>query len=77
VSILKVQSLDLLPLILQKSEAMSDLADKVDGTLDDLSLVIQNVGVVEDFSNIHLNQVRIAAIYLSASVMDCLSGLID
>jgi hypothetical protein len=77
VSILKVQSLDLLPLILQKSEAMSDLADKVDGTLEDLSLVIQNVGVVEDFSNIHLNQVRIAAIYLSASVMDCLSGLID
>jgi hypothetical protein len=56
---------------------MSDLADKVDGTLEDLSLVIQNVGVVEDFSNIHLNQVRIATIYLSASVMDCLSGLID
>ena len=56
---------------------MSAVADKVDETFENLLLAIQNVGVVEDFSKIHMNEVRIAAIYLSASVMDCLSGLIE
>lgn len=55
---------------MQKAQEKSDVADKVDGTLED-------IGVVEDFSNIHLNEVRLAAIYLSASVMDYLSGLIE
>jgi hypothetical protein len=56
---------------------MSDVAEKVDITIINLSLAIQNVGVVEDFSNIHVDQVQRAAIYLCASVMDCLAGLIE
>jgi hypothetical protein len=56
---------------------MADVADKVDETMVDLTLAIQNVGVVGDLSNIHLDEIRIAAIYLSAAVMDCLTGLID
>lgn len=53
------------------------MADKVDETMVNLTLAIQNVGVVEDVSNIHLDEIRIAAIYLSAAVMDCLTSLID
>lgn len=53
------------------------MADKVDDTIVDISLAIQNVGVIGEFSNIHLTEVRIAAIYLSAAVMDCLTSLID
>jgi hypothetical protein len=56
---------------------MSDVSDKVDDTIENLLLAMQNVGVVEDFSNVHLEEVRIAAIYLSTSVMDCLAGLIE
>jgi hypothetical protein len=56
---------------------MADVADKVDETMVNLTLAIQNVGVVEDFSNIHFDEIRIAAIYLSAAVMDCLASLID
>jgi hypothetical protein len=56
---------------------VSDVSDKVDATMVDLSLAIQNVGVIRDFSNVHFDQVRIAVIYLSAAVMDCLTGLID
>src|SRR6202035_3305500 len=56
---------------------MADVADKVDDTIENLLLAIQNVRVVGDFSNIRLNEVRIAAIYLSAAVMDCLTSLID
>jgi hypothetical protein len=56
---------------------MADVADKVDDTIINLTLAIQNVGVVGDLSNSHLDQIRIAAIYLSASVMDCLTSLID
>jgi|SRR5271154_3225092 len=61
----------------QKAQDISDVSDKVDNTMKDLSLAIQNVGVIGDFSNVHLDQVQIAAIYLSAAVMDCLTGLID
>jgi len=53
------------------------VADRVDGTLADLLLAIQSVEVAGDFSEVHLEKVRIAAIYLSAAVMDCLTGLID
>ncbi len=57
---------------------MADVADEVDKTLVHLSLVIQNLEGAGDFPNIHLNEgVRIAAIYLSAAVMDCLTALID
>jgi hypothetical protein len=56
---------------------MADVADKVDDTMVNLLLAIQNVGVVGDFSNVRLNEVRIAAIYLSAAIMDCLTSLID
>lgn len=56
---------------------MADVADKVDDTMVDLSLAIQNVGVLGEFSNVSLSEVRIAAIYLSAAVMDCLTSLID
>jgi hypothetical protein len=45
--------------------------------MNDLSLAMQNVGIIGDFSNVHLDHVQIAAIYLSAAVMDCLTGLID
>jgi hypothetical protein len=61
----------------QTAQAMADVADKVDDTIVDLSLAMQDIGVIGDFSNLHLNEVRIAAIYLSASVMDCLTTLID
>jgi hypothetical protein len=61
----------------QKAQDISDVSDKVDGTMQDLSLAIQNVGAIGEFSNVHIDQVRIAAIYLSAAVMDCLAGLID
>jgi len=64
-------------LMVQKAQAMADVADKVDDTMVDLSLAMQAIGVIGDFSNIHLDEVRIAAIYLSAAVMDCLAGLID
>jgi hypothetical protein len=67
----------ILRLKLQKAQAITDVADKVDDTLIDLSLAIQNVGVVADFSSVCLNNVSIAAIYLSVSVMECLTGLID
>ena len=53
------------------------MSDKVDSTMEHLSMAIQNVGVIGGFSNVHLTQVRIAAIYLSAAVIDCLTGLID
>jgi hypothetical protein len=56
---------------------MADVADKVDETIVNLTLAIQNVGVVGDFSNIHLDEIHIAAIYLSAAVMDCLTSLIN
>jgi hypothetical protein len=62
---------------LQAAQKTSDVADKVDDTLVDLSLAIQNIEVAGDFSEVHLEEVRIAAIYLSAAVMDCLTGLID
>ena len=55
---------------------MADVAEKVDDTIIDLSLAIQNVSGA-DSSNIHLNEVRVAAIYLSAAVIDCLTGLVD
>jgi hypothetical protein len=64
-------------LMVQKAQTMMDVADKVDDTMVDLSLAIQNVGVIGEFSNVRLNEVRIAAIYLSAAVMDCLTSLID
>jgi len=66
-----------IPLIVQRAQGMTDLADKVDDTIALLSLAIQNVGVVADFSNVHLNEVRIAVLYVSAAVMDCLTSLID
>jgi hypothetical protein len=50
---------------------------KVDDTLVGLSVAIQNVGVVKDFSNLHLTEVRIAAMFLLAGVLDCLTSLID
>jgi hypothetical protein len=53
------------------------MADKVDDMIMDISLEIQNVGVIGEFSNIHRDEVRIAAIYLSTAVMDCLTSLID
>lgn len=53
------------------------MADTVDETMVNLTLAIQNVGGVQDVSNIHLDEIRIAAIYLSAAVMDCLTSLID
>ena len=56
---------------------MGDVADKVDDTIMLLSLTIRNVGGAGDFPNVHLTEVRIAAIYLSAVVMDCLTGMID
>ena len=60
---------------------MGDLATKVDRTLEDLSQVIQNVGVHEEFPQIlsqqHLDEMSCAAIYLSAAVMDCLADLIE
>jgi len=56
---------------------MTQVADKVDRTIEALSLAVQNVGVIGEFSNIHLDEVRIAAIYLSAAVMDCLTALIE
>lgn len=43
----------------------------------DISLEIQNVGVIGEFSNNHRDEVRIAATYLSTAVMDCLTSLID
>ena len=58
-------------LMVQKAQTMADVVDKVDDTMVDLSLAIQNVGVIGEFSNDRLNEVRIAAIYLSAAVMDC------
>ena len=61
----------------QKVKGMSEVADKVDQTFVDLSLAIQNVGIVENYSTVHLNEVRIAAIYLSAAVLDCLRGLME
>ena len=56
---------------------MTQVADEVDRTIEDLSLAIQNIGVIGEFSNIHVDEVRIAAIYLSAAVMDCLTALIE
>jgi hypothetical protein len=64
-------------LIAKKAQAMADVADKVDDTIMRLSLTIRNVGGAGDFSNIHLTEVRKAAIYLSAVVMECLTDLID
>ena len=64
-------------LIVQKAQAKADVSDTVDDTLTDLSIAIQNVGSVVDFSNIKVSPVRIAAIYLTAAVMDCLTNLID
>jgi len=64
-------------LITKKTKGMAAVAEKVDETITLLSLAIQNVGGAADFSNVHLNEVRIAAMYLSAAVMDCLTGLID
>jgi hypothetical protein len=55
---------------------MTTVADQVDETLEDLSLAIQDVEVVENFSNVHLKEVRIASIYLSAAIMECLTSLI-
>jgi hypothetical protein len=56
---------------------MTDVAGKIDATIAELLLAVQNVGVVRDFSNTHLNEVRIAAIYLSAAIMDTLTSLIN
>ena len=64
-------------LIAKRAKAMAAVADKVDETIMHLSLAIQNVGGAAGFSNVRLNEVRIAAMYLSAAVMDCLTGLID
>jgi hypothetical protein len=55
---------------------MAGVSEKVDDTIIDLSLAIQNVGGA-DFSNIHLNEVRVASTYLSAAVIDCLTALVD
>ena len=63
-------------LIVQKAQAITDIADKMDEVIIDLSLTIQNIRMIEDFSNVHLNEVRIAAIYLSTAIMDCLTGLV-
>lgn len=63
--------------VLQTAQAMSDVADKVDDTMVDLSLAMQDIGMIGNFSNLHLDEVRIAAIYLSASVMDCLTSLVE
>lgn len=61
----------------QKARELGDLADKVDDVIGDLLLAIQNIGVIGDSSIVHLDEVRIAAIYLSAAVMDCLTSLIN
>lgn len=52
------------------------MAAKVDDTMLALLLEIQNVSLVGDFSNVHVDEIRIAAMYLSAGVMDCLTSLI-
>jgi len=63
-------------LIVQKAQAMTDIVDKVNEVIIDLSLAVQNIEMIENFSNVYLNEVRIAAIYLSAAIMDCLTGLV-
>lgn len=55
---------------------MADAADAVDDAMKTLLLAIQNVGVVGECSNVHVNEVRIAAIYFASVVMDCLASLI-
>ena len=55
---------------------MTDIVDKVNEVIIDLSLAVQNIEMIENFSNVYLNEVRIAAIYLSAAIMDCLTGLV-
>ena len=53
----------------------------MDNTLEDLSQAIQNIEVDESFPRIisqqHLHEIRAAAIYLSAAIMDCLTVLIE
>jgi hypothetical protein len=56
---------------------MLEVAIRIDDTIVDLALAIQNVGIVEDFSHVCLNEVRIAAMYLTVSVIDCLASLIE
>ena len=75
--VLKVFHSMIFSLIAKKAQAMTDVADKVDDTIMLLSLTIRNVGGAGDFSNVHLTEVRIAAIYISAAVMECLTGLVD
>ena len=62
---------------MQKANANADVAKQVDDTLIELSLAIQKIGGSRDFSNFHLNGVHIAAMYLSAAVMDCLTGVLE
>jgi len=59
---------------------MSEVAEIVDKTLEDLPQAIQRVGVDEDFPHIlddeQLNEMHVTAIFLSATVVDSLRDLI-
>jgi len=58
----------------------SDLAEEVNGTLEDLSQTIQCLTIHDDFSQIllkeRLDTLQCASMYLSAALMDCLTAII-
>ena len=68
-------------LTLQQVQLMFGTTDKLDKTLEDLWLAIKTLGPTNDLSEFlssqQLEGVHIAAIYLSAGVMDCLTLLVD
>lgn len=53
-----------------------DVSGTVNTTLQNLSIAIESVVIVEYFPRQRVG-VNIAAIYLTAAIMDCLGSLID
>lgn len=67
-------------LIVQQIEKQTELAEKIDNTFNNLSRAISTIVIGDDFprslSPEHVDQIRSAAIVLTASVMDCLCTII-
>jgi hypothetical protein len=65
---------------LKQAQKQASLADKIDNALIDLSRALSAVAIGDDFprslSQDHVDQIRSSAIFLTASVMDCLYVII-
>jgi hypothetical protein len=66
--------------VIQQAQKQAALVDKIDSALQDLSVAISTVILGDDFPRClaqgQVDEIRSAALFLTTSVMDCLSVII-